>query len=377
MNGEFKLLSELVAIDTNAATASNYEDMARLLKEKIESIGGSVELVYSKAQDKKPRPNVIGRINNGGDRTIALNAHYDVVGVSRRDWKSEPFTIKNIGDRLYGRGISDDKSGIALALEAVQKARSKANIELLFTCDEEVGSEHGLKYVMERCRGKVHANCALVLDVEDCLVIGCSGVSNGRIMIKGVEYHAGMPQYGRNAIEKSLVFLHKLKGFDEVVSRYHSQFAGEKGGKVKERFNITMINGGVSPNLIPGSVDVHFDMRSPPGVKVAKFHGMLKKYFEKVKKETKTDATLKIDSTHESYITDVNSDILKRMNNLVGHGNVHVSFGGFDGTFFSEADIPSIAYGAQNFSIHKANEYLEISTFRKVQRNIVKLLESY
>ncbi len=377
MNGEFKLLSELVAIDTNAATASNYEDMARLLKEKIEQAGGSVDIVYSKASDKKPRPNVIGRINNGGDRTIALNAHYDVVGVSRRDWKSDPFAVKNIGNRLYGRGVSDDKSGIALAIGAAERAKSKANIEFLFTCDEEVGSEHGLKYVMKKHRSKVHADSALVLDVEDCLVIGCSGVSNGEIRIKGVEYHAGMPQYGKNAIEKSLVFLQKLKKFDEVVGKYRSRFDGEKGGKVKGRFNITMINGGVSPNLIPGSVDIHFDLRSPPGLKVVEFHSMLKKYFERVKKETKTDASLKINSTHESYITDVNSDILKRIKKIVGGKSVHVSFGGFDGTFFSEAGIPSVAYGAQNFSIHKANEYLEISTFRRVQNNIVKLLESY
>ena len=120
MDNDIKLLSELVAIDTVAYGAHNYQDMASLLKEKIKGIGGSVDIVYAKASDGKKRPNVIGRINNGKNETIALNAHYDVVPVDRKDWKSDPFKLRVSGNRAYGRGASDDKSGIVVGLVAAE-----------------------------------------------------------------------------------------------------------------------------------------------------------------------------------------------------------------------------------------------------------------
>ncbi len=377
MDNDLKLLEELVGINTDTSNSSNYDDMASLLKERIKGLGGSVDIVYAKAPDGKSRPNVIGRLDFGADRTIALNAHYDVVPVDRTDWKRDPFKLTRVGNRMYGRGASDDKSGIAIALFAAEKAKSTVNIELVFTCDEEVGSKYGLAWVLEKHRKMIHADSAVVLDVEDCIVTGSSGVCSGTIVINGIEHHAGMPFLGVNAVEKSLGFLLKLKKFDNVVSKYKCQYLGEMKREVRGRFNITMINGGIAPNMIPGRVDVKFDLRSPPGTKVCELQGMLIDYFERLKKEERIDASITIDSTHESYITDMNSEILKHVRNSVKEKKVHVSFGGFDGTFFSEANIPSIAYGAQNFSIHQANEYVGINMLRKVEKEMICLLEGF
>lgn len=374
---DLRLLGELVGIDTDASKSFNYDEMASLLKEKIENIGGKVDVIYAKAPDGKSRPNVIGRLDFGAEKTIALNAHYDVVPVDRTDWKRDPFKLTRVGNRMYGRGASDDKSGIAVSLFAAENAKPTANVELVFTCDEEIGSKYGLAWVLEKHRKMIRADYAVVLDVEDCIVTGSSGVSGGTIIIKGVEHHAGMPFLGVNAVEKSLRFLLKLKKFDDVVSKYKCKYPGEMDGQVKGRFNITMINGGVAPNLIPGKVEIKFDLRSPPGTKVRDFQIMLINYFEKLKKEEKIDASIKMDSTHESYITDMDSDILKRIRKSVKEKKIHVSFGGFDGTFFSQANIPSVAYGAQNFSIHQANEYVEINKLRKVEKEMINLLESF
>ncbi len=377
MDKDIKLLSELVAIDTVAYGAHNYQEMASLLKEKIKGIGGGVDIIYAKAPDGKKRPNVIGRIDNGKEETVALNAHYDVVAVDRKDWKGDPFKLRLSGDRAYARGVSDDKSGVAIGLIAAAQSRANANLELVFTCDEELGSEYGLKWVMEKQRKKIRSDYAMVLDTADNIQIGCSGVCSGSIRILGKEHHAGMPFLGKNAIENSLAFLQKLKKFNGEIERFRSRYLGGDGSIVKGRFSITMINGGVSPNLIPGSVDVRFDMRSPPGTSVAKFKDLLRKHFEKIKKEEKVSATLEFGSVHESYVTDPHSKIVKALMKAVHANKLSVSFGGMDGTFFNQAGIPCVAYGALGMGDHTSKEYLRIKTFRKVQKEVIEALEKF
>jgi len=100
--------------------------------------------------------------------TLLLYAHYDVQPVDREMWLSDPFIMQEREGRLYGRGASDDKAGIAAiitALKAYLKSFSElpVNIKLLFEGEEEYGSSH-MRAFLEQNSQYLQSDALVVLD---------------------------------------------------------------------------------------------------------------------------------------------------------------------------------------------------------------------
>ncbi len=89
------------------------------------------------------RPNVVGICRgSGGGRSLLFNGHVDVVPAAPENWSTCPWQAEIKDGRLYGRGASDMKSGLAAmtsALDAVLAAglRPKGDIYLQYVVDEE------------------------------------------------------------------------------------------------------------------------------------------------------------------------------------------------------------------------------------------------
>ena len=95
-------------------------------------------------KDYRNRPNVVGVYKGrGGGRSLLFNGHVDVIPSGPEDtWIHPPFGAKVEGTRVYGRGASDMKSGLAamtMALDAVLHlgVRLKGDVILEYTMDEE------------------------------------------------------------------------------------------------------------------------------------------------------------------------------------------------------------------------------------------------
>ncbi|MCA9878971.1 MAG: M20/M25/M40 family metallo-hydrolase, partial [Thermomicrobiales bacterium] len=72
------------------------------------------------------RPNVIARVENGDGPTFLLNGHTDTV-LAVDGWDSDPWTARRDGDRLYGLGAADMKSGVAAAMLATRALHQQRN----------------------------------------------------------------------------------------------------------------------------------------------------------------------------------------------------------------------------------------------------------
>ena len=103
-----------------------------------------------------------------GKPTVLVYAHYDVQPVKEAEWKTPAFEPKVVDGRLYGRGASDDKSGVMIPIWAVETllATDKSlpvNIKFMFDGEEEIGSPNFRKFLADN-KELVKADFALNAD---------------------------------------------------------------------------------------------------------------------------------------------------------------------------------------------------------------------
>ena len=117
-----KLSEEMIEIPS---VTGNEEELALYIQEKLESYGMHTELQYV----ADGRPNVYGTIEwDKPGKKLNYNAHTDTVPAGD-DWETDPFKAVIKGEKLYGRGACDMKTGIACSLNMI-KAIADSGVEL-------------------------------------------------------------------------------------------------------------------------------------------------------------------------------------------------------------------------------------------------------
>jgi succinyl-diaminopimelate desuccinylase len=276
------VLRNLVAFKTTAPPGNFYHEIVDYLIPifkgmgfKTEKIIMPQEIFFARCDSSRlngDRVNLRASLDVGAEKTLVIYTHLDVVPTSDT-WSTDPFVLTQVGDRVYGRGVSDSKGGVAglvAALQAVMKSgKPKYNLSVLLTTDEEVGGYSGLCYLVDE--GLVKGDCMLCMDgFSDDLVIGSNGIITWEIEVKGRSAHSGSSFLGINAIEKSVPIIDALMTLKEKVesrrSSLHASSALEAVGlkNLKPMLNITMINAGIKENIVPDRCVMRGDRRVMP-----------------------------------------------------------------------------------------------------------------
>ncbi len=272
--------SELVRINTvnpysgGSITGDEAEGQA-FLKEKLDALGIKNRYfepppdVYEKSGILGPRcrnfsgrPVLAGEVSFGyGEKTIVLNGHMDTVDVDGME--IEPFSGKVEGGKIWGRGSSDDKSGLAaglIAIKALLSVKEDMNGGIIYqsVIDEECnGSGAGtLSCILRGLSG----DFALVLD-GGCMGIapGCTGVLTARIDVEGIKGHSAYG--GISALERALKVKKAVDEFSEARERENPA----------ARTNIGVFRAGSHPAVVPSHAEIElntvygFDERSEKG----------------------------------------------------------------------------------------------------------------
>ncbi len=209
------------------------------------------------------RPNLVARIDghDGGAPALGFTGHLDVVPLGEAPWRVDPFAGEMQGDRLYGRGSADMKSGVAAMVVAacrVARRRSRrAGLELVLTAGEEIGCA-GAHAVVQRpgALGKVGA---LVVGEPTDLGprVGHRGVLWLRLRFSGRTAHASMPHEGDNAVVKAARAAIVLAEHD-----FHGLVHPALG---RPTLNVGRLEGGLNLNSVPDSAILGLDLRLVPG----------------------------------------------------------------------------------------------------------------
>jgi acetylornithine deacetylase/succinyl-diaminopimelate desuccinylase family protein len=388
LSKEIDFLSRLVEMDTDSNLKTGYLACADIIKKEAESIGLKTEIYDSVevAPDKKPRPNVIARLDVGARETVLLATHYDVVAAGT-GWRHDPFKLVVEGDRAFGRGAADDKGAIVCAIGALRELKEMTpgvNAVLLASPDEEVGGELGLGYAVNHAN--VRGDAAIVLDASPAVVsIGASGILWGKVIVKGKQGHAGYPHLAQNAISKAIPFLERLSKYAKIREQIRSKVPAPPGSLHKEiwgRFSLTMLSAGAKENIIPGECEARFDMRVCPDENYERAKRDLEKYFKVLRSSQKVKATLEFtQQTPSNYFTDPKHPIVTRFSRAANkaYGRripVAGELGGNDGHFFSKVGIPVVSFGPirDDCRFHGIDEFVYLEDIELVKRTLVNLV---
>ena len=205
--------AELIRVPTVNPPGEAYRDCAELIGRKLRETGLDVQYVEGEGLPEHtaehPRVNVVGRGGGTGARKrIHLNGHFDVVPPGE-GWSVDPFGGVVQGGRVYGRGASDMKSGIAAAVFAVESIRRagvdlEGTVDISGTVDEESGGFAGVAHL---CRtgliSERNTDYAIIPEPfgPDRICVGHRGVYWFDVVARGRTAHGCMPYLGRSAIE--------------------------------------------------------------------------------------------------------------------------------------------------------------------------------
>lgn len=206
------------------------------------------------------RANLVASIGQG-DHPLAFTGHVDTVPLGKRPWSFDPFGGQIEGDRLYGRGASDMKAGIAAFTEAclrnAQKLKDGPGALIVVTAAEETGCEGA--FALARS-GLLPAKAGALVVAEPTANrpgVGHKGALWLRLLAEGVTAHGSMPEHGVNAVLKAARAALRL---DELNLARHRH--GTLGAS---SLNVGSFHGGLNVNSVPDRAVVEVDIRTIPG----------------------------------------------------------------------------------------------------------------
>ena len=208
------------------------------------------------------RDNLIARIGGSANKLpLAFTGHTDVVPLGAAPWSVEPFGGEIADGKIYGRGSSDMKGGVAAFVTAAAKLAPRLagtpGLVLVITAGEERGCE-GAKFL-------VHENLlpeagALVVaePTSNRLLAGHKGVFWLEGTARGVTAHGSMPEEGVNAVYKAAQAVLALAALDFS--------ADEHPVLGRPTLNAGWLRGGLNINSVPDEARFGLDIRLVPGV---------------------------------------------------------------------------------------------------------------
>jgi succinyl-diaminopimelate desuccinylase len=208
------------------------------------------------------RTSVVARLGGSEKKApLCLTGHLDIVPLGARPWTRDPFKGETAGDKLYGRGASDMKAGVAAILMACRSLSKQLNntpgVVVVLTAAEEGGCIGSRHLAETRLLGKAGA-MVVGEPTSNYPMVGHKGSIKFYARFKGVGAHGSMPELGVNAIYKAAKAISSLEGFSFGVKKHPVM-----GGPT---LNVGTIEGGNTVNAVPDAARIGVDIRTVPGM---------------------------------------------------------------------------------------------------------------
>jgi succinyl-diaminopimelate desuccinylase len=385
---EVGFLQELIRVPTDTPPGNNAPHAERTA-ELLQAFGFEAEkypvpTAEVQAYGMQSITNLIVRRQYGAGRTVALNAHGDVVPPGE-GWTHDPYGGEIEDGKIYGRATAVSKGDFASFTFAVRALESlgvqlRGSVELHFTYDEEFGGELGPGWLLKNGMTKPDLLIAAGFSYE--VVTAHNGCLQLQVTVHGRQAHAAIPESGIDALQGAVHILQALYAQNALYRQITSSVAGIQ----HPYLNVGRIEGGTNTNVVPGKVTFKLDRRMIPEEQPAQVEAALRQLIAGAAAE------------YADISVDIERLLLARpMKPLAGnqplvdaiqkHGQA--LFGQqipamgtplyADVRLYAEAGVPGVLYGAGPRSVleshaKQAEERLELEDLRRATQVIARTL---
>lgn len=217
-------------------------------------------LEVCQAPVQQGRDNLRVTLPGGRGAGLLVLGHTDVVPVGD-GWTKDPFGGVVADGRIYGRGASDMKGGLAAALSAMAALRStdlRGPVELAALVDEEENGIGIRAYVGSVPAGSF-LGCITAEPTDLQTIIGARGACYLRVDVHGTACHAGSPADGANAIYGAAHVVAEIERMHAELTDHRHPLLGPA------TFSVGQIDGGTGGSVVPAECSVVIDRRLLPG----------------------------------------------------------------------------------------------------------------
>ncbi|WP_439114005.1 M20 family metallopeptidase [Hydrogenophaga sp.] len=263
---EVAFLQELVRVPTDTPPGNNAPHAERTA-ELLGAMGLTAEKHAVPEADVKAAgletiTNLIVRRPYGPGKTIALNAHGDVVPPGE-GWTHDPYGGEIVDGKIYGRATAVSKCDIAnftFAIRALESlgAPLQGGVELHVTYDEEYGGEVGPDWLLKK--GLTKPDLMIAAGFSYQVVVAHNGCLQLEVTVHGDMAHAAIPDSGTDALQGAVHILNALYALNADYLKVTSNVEGI----THPYLNVGQISGGTNTNVIPGKVVLKVDRRMIP-----------------------------------------------------------------------------------------------------------------
>jgi len=321
------------------------------------------------------RSSVIAKIEGEEERNITLCGHIDTVRVKEEDWTKPAFQGLIENGKMYGRGASDMKGGVAAILYAAAflKRRGivpKKTVQLALTADEEWGYR-GAKNLVDG--GYFDQTDFLIITEPSNLQVSTG--EKGELWIRAKFYgksaHGSTPEVGVNTI---------IPGSELVVNiteRYEKIFEADPfWGKTS--MNIGQFHGGVQVNIVPNYSEIQLDFRVISEEDKEKVVELVRKTGEDIAEKYNVRFEEEVFNYKPLIFTNSNNPYVKKFMQAAGVKEVIITKYCTDGaTIIPIKKMPFIIFGPGDIAqAHQNDEYIELESLYRAVDTFIEFLKT-
>jgi succinyl-diaminopimelate desuccinylase len=330
-------------------------DEARLAEAIEAALGG-----YERFSVQRLGNVVIARTDFGRPQRVVLAGHLDTVPIAGN------LPARLVGDRLYGCGTSDMKSGLALQLRLAHLIGSGVLdpwVDLtwfFYDCEEVEAARNGLNRVAAEMPNLLDADLAILLEPTNGVVEGgCQGTLRAIVSTTGRRAHSARSWLGVNAIHAAAPVLQRL-------ADYRAREVEVAGLTFREGLNAVFIRAGVAGNVIPDACQVTVNYRFAPDLSEAQAQAHIREVFDGFAVDV-------VDSAPAAR-PGLDQPLVKQFVDAVG-GRPEAKLGWTDVARFAALGVPALNFGPGDPNLaHTVDESVDLAVLATAEDALVSFL---
>lgn len=331
-----ELLKDLIAIDSRIYSAEQFCDQKKIfdfVENYMKKIGAKCERYscphpFRQSGTEQEWPSLVATIGQEKrEKALQFCGHLDVVPFTAEKWATNPLSATVKDGKIFGRGASDMKGGVASSMIAIKLLAEsglplEGSLRMLFFPDEEINCDYGSQFMASNHKDAINAPTIIAEPTgqppltSPALIIGEKGYAWLRLKFFGASGHGSMPRPRSNAINKATRFIagSKMLGLPKVkppmsLMNMLRQLLGRIsfktlikiakappvespdpynedglgiGNLFKTTISFNQIHAGTKINVIPDSCELEIDIRILPGITIQDVFDAIASYCTKL-----------------------------------------------------------------------------------------------